>query len=193
MEGPNRFIFAINRTIDMIAIRPLAVTYRDWMPERGQKGVRNVLDNLGEPVTAINEGRPGLARPRRHHGRPLPDQFDHRHRRHLRRRLDLRHGQEQGRYGQDHRLLRRRRRRAREWRLLYSAAGDRPVQRPRRRGPRHRRVDGPVLDRHLLDQPPGRLDRQRRPATAPPSSTPARAPCSRSTTSRRTASTTMPR
>jgi phospholipid-binding lipoprotein MlaA len=64
IETPNRFIFAINRTIDMIAIRPLAVTYRDWMPERGQKGIRNVLDNLGEPVTAINEvvqGSPGRA------------------------------------------------------------------------------------------------------------------------------------
>ncbi len=64
IETPNRFIFAINRTIDLIAIRPLAVTYRDWMPEKGQKGVRNVLDNLGEPVTAINEvvqGQPGRA------------------------------------------------------------------------------------------------------------------------------------
>jgi phospholipid-binding lipoprotein MlaA len=64
IETPNRFIFAINRTIDLIAIRPLAVTYRDWMPEKGQKGIRNVLDNLGEPVTAINEvvqGSPGRA------------------------------------------------------------------------------------------------------------------------------------
>jgi len=64
IETPNRFIFAINRTIDLIAIRPLAVTYRDWMPEKGQKGIRNVLDNLGEPVTAINEvvqGQPGRA------------------------------------------------------------------------------------------------------------------------------------
>jgi phospholipid-binding lipoprotein MlaA len=64
METPNRFMFAINRTVDMIAIRPLAVTYRDWMPDRGQKGVRNVLDNRGEPVTAINvvvQGQPGRA------------------------------------------------------------------------------------------------------------------------------------
>jgi phospholipid-binding lipoprotein MlaA len=64
IEGPNRFIFSINRTVDMIALRPLAVLYRDWMPERGQKGLRNVLDNLGEPVTAINEvvqGSPGRA------------------------------------------------------------------------------------------------------------------------------------
>jgi phospholipid-binding lipoprotein MlaA len=64
METPNRFMFAINRTVDTIAVRPMAVLYRDWMPEGGQKGVRNVLDNLGEPVTAINEvvqGQPGRA------------------------------------------------------------------------------------------------------------------------------------
>ena len=33
IETPNRFIFAINRTVDMIAVRPLAVMYRDGVPE----------------------------------------------------------------------------------------------------------------------------------------------------------------
>ena len=55
IETPNRFIFSINRAVDVMAIRPLAVTYRDWVPEKAQKSVRNLLDNLGEPVTAINE------------------------------------------------------------------------------------------------------------------------------------------
>ena len=55
IETPNRFIFSINRAVDMMAIRPLAVLYRDWVPEPAQKSVRNVLDNLGEPVTAINQ------------------------------------------------------------------------------------------------------------------------------------------
>lgn len=55
IETPNRFIFSINRAVDIIALRPLAVMYRDLLPERAQTGVRNVLDNLGEPVTAINE------------------------------------------------------------------------------------------------------------------------------------------
>ena len=55
LEGPNRFVFAINRTVDMVAIRPVAVLYRDWMPQGGQRGLHNVLENLGEPVTAINE------------------------------------------------------------------------------------------------------------------------------------------
>jgi phospholipid-binding lipoprotein MlaA len=64
IETPNRFMFAINRTVDMVAIRPAAVAYRDWVPEPAQKSVRNLLDNLGEPVTAINEvfqGDPGRA------------------------------------------------------------------------------------------------------------------------------------
>jgi phospholipid-binding lipoprotein MlaA len=64
IETPNRFIFSFNRVVDLIAGRPLAVFYRDWMPEGGQRGVRNVIDNLGEPVTAINEvvqGSPGRA------------------------------------------------------------------------------------------------------------------------------------
>jgi phospholipid-binding lipoprotein MlaA len=64
IEAPNRFIFSINRAVDLVAIRPIAVLYRDWMPEKGQKGLRNMLDNLGEPVTAINQvvqGAPGRA------------------------------------------------------------------------------------------------------------------------------------
>jgi phospholipid-binding lipoprotein MlaA len=64
IETPNRFIFAVNRTVDMVAVRPLAVTYRDWVPEGAQKSIRNALDNLGEPVTAVNEvfqGDPGRA------------------------------------------------------------------------------------------------------------------------------------
>ncbi|CAN5899808.1 hypothetical protein BH11PSE3_BH11PSE3_01240 [soil metagenome] len=55
IEIPNRFVFSINRAVDIIAIRPIAVLYRDWVPEPAQKSVRNLLDNLGEPVTAINE------------------------------------------------------------------------------------------------------------------------------------------
>jgi phospholipid-binding lipoprotein MlaA len=55
IETPNRFVFALNRTVDMVAVRPLAVMYRDWVPDAAQKSVRNAIDNLGEPVTAVNE------------------------------------------------------------------------------------------------------------------------------------------
>ena len=51
IETPNRFMFAINRTVDMIAVRPLAVMYRDAVPEGAQKSVRNLLDNLGNGPT----------------------------------------------------------------------------------------------------------------------------------------------
>jgi phospholipid-binding lipoprotein MlaA len=55
IETPNRFMFSINRAVDIMALRPVAVIYRDWVPEPAQKSIRNLLDNLGEPVTAINE------------------------------------------------------------------------------------------------------------------------------------------
>jgi phospholipid-binding lipoprotein MlaA len=64
IEGANRFVFSINRAVDIIALRPLAVLYRDWMPAPAQRGLHNVLENLGEPVTAIAEvaqGTPGRA------------------------------------------------------------------------------------------------------------------------------------
>jgi phospholipid-binding lipoprotein MlaA len=63
-EIPNRFIFAVNRTVDMALLRPAAVFYRDWAPAPVKRGTRNVLDNLNEPVTAFNEvfqGEPGKA------------------------------------------------------------------------------------------------------------------------------------
>ena len=55
LEVPNRFVFAINQTIDLLVLRPAAVTYRDWVPEGVRRSITNMLNNLGEPVTAINE------------------------------------------------------------------------------------------------------------------------------------------
>ncbi len=55
LETPNRFMFALNKTLDTLILRPLAVTYRDLTPNGVQRGTRNVLNNMGEPVTAINE------------------------------------------------------------------------------------------------------------------------------------------
>jgi phospholipid-binding lipoprotein MlaA len=62
MEGANRFVFSVNRAVDTIAVRPVAVFYRDWMPAPGQRGLHNVLENLGEPVTALNEVVQGAPR-----------------------------------------------------------------------------------------------------------------------------------
>ena len=47
LETPNRFLFALNRTLDTFILRPLAVTYRDLTPNGVQRGTRNVLNNLG--------------------------------------------------------------------------------------------------------------------------------------------------
>lgn len=54
-ELPNRFIFAFNRAVDAVALRPAAVFYRDLVPPPVQRGTHNVLSNLDEPVTAFNE------------------------------------------------------------------------------------------------------------------------------------------
>ena len=61
LETPNRFLFALNKTLDTFILRPMAVTYRDLTPNGVQRGTRNVLNNLGEPVTAINELAQGEA------------------------------------------------------------------------------------------------------------------------------------
>jgi phospholipid-binding lipoprotein MlaA len=61
LEVPNRFIFSINQAVDTIAIRPVAVLYRDWMPKPAQRSVHNVVQNIGEPVTAINDAVQGNA------------------------------------------------------------------------------------------------------------------------------------
>ncbi len=63
-EIPNRFAFAFNRAVDTIVLRPVAVFYRDLVPAPIQDGTHNVLQNLNEPVTAINEffqGKPERA------------------------------------------------------------------------------------------------------------------------------------
>jgi len=54
LEPFNRFMFAINDTLDIFILKPIAVTYRRWVPD----GVRNVVDNflthLNEPVDFAN-------------------------------------------------------------------------------------------------------------------------------------------
>jgi phospholipid-binding lipoprotein MlaA len=50
----NRFIWAINGTIDTLIYRPLAVTYRDWAPDLLRSSVKNFVNNLYEPWTLVN-------------------------------------------------------------------------------------------------------------------------------------------
>ena len=54
-EVPNRFIFAMNQTLDVAIIRPISVLYRDLVPEYLRDRVHLALRNLGEPVTLAND------------------------------------------------------------------------------------------------------------------------------------------
>jgi phospholipid-binding lipoprotein MlaA len=55
LEPLNRYIFEVNRGIDMIALRPAAEVYRGVLPEGVRDSVRNFLDNLKTPVTLANQ------------------------------------------------------------------------------------------------------------------------------------------
>ena len=171
---------------------PLAVIYRDWVPEPAQKSVRNLLDNLGEPVTAINEvfqGDPSraattMARFLVNSTIGVAGLFD------VATMLGIE--AHQGRRRQDRSACRRQGVEPENGGFylvlpLVGPSNARDAHRPDDRL-RHRSVPDPA-DRlnvdWLLYRAP-RYGAERR-------STIARAPCSRSTTSRRTASTTTPR
>ena len=54
LEVFNRFVFAINDTLDIFVFKPIAVTYRRWTPDLLQEAVSNFVTNLSEPVTFAN-------------------------------------------------------------------------------------------------------------------------------------------
>ena len=54
LEPLNREIFAVNRVIDGLLIKPAAMIYRGVIPDEGRDAIRNVLGNLKEPVYAAN-------------------------------------------------------------------------------------------------------------------------------------------
>lgn len=53
-EPLNRKIFSFNLFVDRILIKPIATTYETAVPEVGRTAIRNVLNNLGEPVVFAN-------------------------------------------------------------------------------------------------------------------------------------------
>ncbi|MGE0716308.1 MAG: VacJ family lipoprotein [Alphaproteobacteria bacterium] len=54
LEPLNREIFAVNRVIDGLLIKPAAMIYRGVVPDEGRTAIRNVLGNLKEPVYLAN-------------------------------------------------------------------------------------------------------------------------------------------
>jgi len=54
-EIPNRFIFAFNEALDVVILRPAAVTYRFLVPQGLRDAIRNFLRNLSAPVILAND------------------------------------------------------------------------------------------------------------------------------------------
>ena len=54
-EGSNRFFFGVNKVLDEVLLRPVAVVYRAVLPDFAQNGVRNFLNNLNSPVILAND------------------------------------------------------------------------------------------------------------------------------------------
>lgn len=55
LEGLNRFMFAFNELFDAILLKPVAIAYDTIFPDPIKTGVGNVLSNLAEPVTFLND------------------------------------------------------------------------------------------------------------------------------------------
>ncbi|MCC7259425.1 MAG: VacJ family lipoprotein [Alphaproteobacteria bacterium] len=53
-ETYNRAVFAFNRTLDGVLIKPMALMYRAAVPQPARDGVGNVLENLTSPVVSAN-------------------------------------------------------------------------------------------------------------------------------------------
>jgi phospholipid-binding lipoprotein MlaA len=54
LEPLNREIFDFNMFLDRNLIKPVALAYRDYIPEIARTGIRHFLSNLGEPVIFVN-------------------------------------------------------------------------------------------------------------------------------------------
>ncbi|MBF0268188.1 MAG: VacJ family lipoprotein [Alphaproteobacteria bacterium] len=54
-EPTNRNIHGFNKGVDDNALKPMAEGYREYVPGNFRTNIRNVLTNLGEPVTAVND------------------------------------------------------------------------------------------------------------------------------------------
>jgi phospholipid-binding lipoprotein MlaA len=54
LEPMNRQVFRVNEAVDSALFKPAAETYRTVVPEIARTAVRNMLNNLGEPVIFAN-------------------------------------------------------------------------------------------------------------------------------------------
>ncbi len=54
-EKVNRGLFFVNGGLDIVLIRPAAMTYRRVMPRLIRTGLHNAFSNMGEPTVAMND------------------------------------------------------------------------------------------------------------------------------------------
>lgn len=64
LEGFNRGVWALNRGVDKVALKPVSTVYRTVTPRPARRGLSAILANLGEPFSFINnmlQGKPDRA------------------------------------------------------------------------------------------------------------------------------------
>ncbi len=64
LEPTNRFLYRVNNALDDYVLRPVAIAYRDVLPDAVRNGIHNALNNLATPLKLGNdmlEGEPRLA------------------------------------------------------------------------------------------------------------------------------------
>ena len=54
LELPNRFIFAFNVGLDQLVLQPVAVTYRDLVPDELKVPIGNFITNMFMPLSFIH-------------------------------------------------------------------------------------------------------------------------------------------
>jgi phospholipid-binding lipoprotein MlaA len=62
LEPANRVFYAVNDGLDVVFLRPVALAYRNVLPDPVQRGVHNVLTNLSSPVRLANDMMQGKPR-----------------------------------------------------------------------------------------------------------------------------------
>jgi phospholipid-binding lipoprotein MlaA len=62
LEPTNRVIYAVNDAVDTVVLRPIAVAYRDGLPQQARTRVHLVLENLSNPVVLANDMMQGKPR-----------------------------------------------------------------------------------------------------------------------------------
>lgn len=54
LESLNRSIFSFNEGLQDVVLRPIADAYNTTVPANGRQAIKNVFDNLSEPVNFVN-------------------------------------------------------------------------------------------------------------------------------------------